>query len=103
MRNYLPLAMLAMASLAGCEGQKGSQGQTMGIKMENLDTTAAVGTDFYQYACGGWMKNNTLSGEYSRFGSFDKLAEDNREQIKGIAENGSQRQSGHAHGSGQKE
>ena len=84
MRNYLPLAMLAMASLAGCEGQKGSQGQTMGIKMENLDTTAAVGTDFYQYACGGWMKNNPLSGEYSRFGSFDKLAEDNREQIKGL-------------------
>ena len=56
----------------------------MGIKMENLDTTAAVGTDFYQYACGGWMKNNPLSGEYSRFGSFDKLAEDNREQIKGL-------------------
>ena len=81
MKNYLPIAMLAMVSLTGCEGQKG---QSMGIKMENLDTTAAVGTDFYQYACGGWMKNNPLSGEYSRFGSFDKLAEDNREQIKGL-------------------
>ena len=56
----------------------------MGIKMENLDQTAVAGNDFYQYACGGWMKNNPLTDEYSRFGSFDKLAEDNREQLKAL-------------------
>lgn len=56
----------------------------MGIKMENLDQTAVAGNDFYQYACGGWMKNNPLTDEYSRFGSFDKLAEDNREQLKSL-------------------
>ena len=59
---------------------------TSGIDLANLDTTAAPGTDFYQYACGGWMKNNPLTGEYSRFGSFDKLAENNREQLKGLIE-----------------
>jgi len=56
----------------------------MGIKMENLDQAAVAGNDFYQYACGGWMKNNPLTDEYSRFGSFDKLAEDNREQLKSL-------------------
>lgn len=55
-----------------------------GIKLENLDTTAQVGTDFYQYACGGWIKNNPLTDEYSRFGSFDKLNEQNREQLNGL-------------------
>jgi len=59
---------------------------TSGIDLANLDTTALPGTDFYQYACGGWMKNNPLTGEYSRFGSFDKLAENNREQLKGLIE-----------------
>ncbi|MBP1631494.1 MAG: peptidase, partial [Bacteroidetes bacterium] len=30
------------------------------------------------------MEKNPLTGEYSRFGSFDKLAENNREQLKGL-------------------
>jgi len=57
-----------------------------GIDLKNLDTTAVPGTDFYQYACGGWMKNNPLTGEYARFGSFDKLAENNRKQLRELIE-----------------
>ena len=59
---------------------------TSGIDINNLDTTVQAGADFYQFASGGWMKNNPLTDEYSRFGSFDKLAENNREQLKGLIE-----------------
>ncbi|WP_430699465.1 hypothetical protein [Parabacteroides leei] len=52
------------------------------IKLANLDTTVAPGTDFYEYACGGWIKNNPLKPEYSRFGTFDQLNEDNQEQLR---------------------
>ena len=58
--------------------------QTTGIDLSNLDTTAVPQNDFYQYACGGWMVNNPLTPEYSRFGSFDKLGLQNLEQVNGL-------------------
>ena len=55
-----------------------------GIVLNDLDRTARPGDDFYQFACGGWMKNNPLPAAYSRFGSFDRLAQDNNERINSI-------------------
>ena len=82
-RHYLPMAVLALAVVAGCDSKKEAV-MTSGIDLANLDTTAVRGADFYQYACGGWMKAHPLTDEYSRFGSFDMLAENNREQLKGL-------------------
>lgn len=57
---------------------------TSGINLDNLDTTVSPQEDFYQYACGGWMKNHPLDAEHSRYGSFDFLAEENQKQLRGI-------------------
>lgn len=83
-RFYLPLIALAVAASA-CNSKK-EVVENGGIQLANLDTTAMPGTDFYQYACGGWMKAHPLTDEYARFGSFDLLAENNREQLKGLIE-----------------
>ena len=64
-----------------------SQGQKSGIRLENLDTTVRPADDFYQFACGGWMKNNPLPDEFSRFGSFDKVADDTRKQLNELITN----------------
>ena len=75
---FLALAAIAVMTTA-CTKQ-----QTTGIHLENLDTTAVAQNDFYQFACGGWMANNPLTPEYSRFGSFDKLGLQNLEQVNGL-------------------
>ena len=77
---------------ASCNSGKQPADLNAGILLANLDTTAQAGADFYQFACGGWMKNNPLPAEYSRFGSFDQLAENNRKQIQTLIEQLSARQ-----------
>lgn len=82
---YYPLFVLGIMALSFSSCSHSSQkGKTAGIKMENLDTTVAPSKDFYEFACGGWMKNNPLPDEYSRYGSFDVVAENNRQRLKDL-------------------
>ena len=82
-RKYVVAAAFA-AMLAGCAGQK--QTNTIGIDLANMDTTVAAGQDFYEYACGNWMKSHPLTAEYSRYGSFEVLNENNRKQLRELIE-----------------
>ena len=80
---YLPFFAFAMLA-ASCGNAP--KGLVSGIDVNNLDTTMAPGTDFYQYACGGWMKAHPLTDQYGRYGSFDMLAENNTKQIRSLIE-----------------
>ena len=76
------LSIATMAVIAtGCQHKAQL---TSGINADNFDTTARLEDDFYQYACGGWMANNPLDAEHSRYGAFDVLAENALENINGI-------------------
>lgn len=79
---YVSVLALALAT-AACNGKKDGA-LSGGIDVANLDKTVSPKTDFYQYACGGWMKTHPLTDEYGRFGSFDLLAENNRTQLHGL-------------------
>ncbi|MCM1151234.1 MAG: M13 family metallopeptidase [Alistipes sp.] len=58
--------------------------KTPAIDPANFDLSVAPETDFYQYATGGWQERNPLKPEFSRYGSFDVLRENNEVRINDL-------------------
>ena len=78
MKKVLTMMVFAMMTVTASAQLKS------GISMNDLDKSVRPADDFYEYACGGWMKANPLPAAYSRYGSFDRLGEDNNKRINGI-------------------
>ncbi len=80
MKSIIPMMAFAAMPLMGAA----QSAFHSGIDLTNLDQSVKPGEDFYQYACGGWMKKNPLPAAYSRYGSFEVLIENNNQRINTI-------------------
>jgi endothelin-converting enzyme/putative endopeptidase len=74
-----------------------AQKTTIDFDVNNIDRSADPCTDFYQYACGSWTRNNPIPPDQSQWGRFSELDERNkyilREILEGAAKPGPQRDS----------
>ncbi|MEE1099744.1 MAG: M13 family metallopeptidase N-terminal domain-containing protein, partial [Alistipes sp.] len=77
MKKFLILSTVALMMIS-CAGK---QATTPAIDLTDFDTTVNPADDFYNYATGGWQKKHPLKPEYSRYGSFDMLRENNEIRI----------------------
>ncbi|MGA2273860.1 MAG: M13 family metallopeptidase [Bryobacteraceae bacterium] len=84
MHKILLVLSLAAWSFWGQAPEKSSS--ALGFSVKNIDATANPCTNFYQYACGGWLKNNPIPADQARWGRFDQLEERNRDVLHEILE-----------------
>jgi putative endopeptidase len=75
------IACLVVASFMGLTETFAQSAYSL---LPGMDPGAKPGTDFYRYATGGWSDANPIPAEYARYGSFDKLRENNLKQLQDL-------------------
>src|SRR5690242_7103437 len=86
------VALPAAAALVWAQGPKAATGaarppaSASGLDLSAIDRSVEPCTDFFQFACGAWIKEHPIPADCPRWGSFDAVQEHNLDILHTILE-----------------
>lgn len=81
----LTLVVAAIVAIMACnENKKSESVMTKAIDTTFMDKSVNPGDDFFRYVNGGWIDNNPIPPEYSQYGAFHVLYDQNQEDLKSL-------------------
>ncbi len=86
MKLRLGLALAVLTGAAVAHAQPAAPTKPSALDPANFDSSARPCEDFYAYANGSWLKNHPIPNDRSHYGSFDEVADRNREVLRKILE-----------------
>ncbi len=85
MKKILFISVLVLASSFSAFAQsKDNKSMEKAICKKNMDTAVKPGNNFYEYVNGGWIKEHPVPPEYSQYGAFTILYEQNQKKLRAL-------------------
>lgn len=81
LKHLIPVLALAVTGASAQQADLKS-----GLDVTDMNPSVKPGADFFEYAGGNWRKNHPIPAEYSRYGSFEMLIENNERQLHELIE-----------------
>lgn len=76
------ITVLLVATTSCCEKKNNNMERTPAISLENMNKDIAPGDNFFEFVNGTWMTNTEIPDEYSQYGAFTELYENNQKQLR---------------------
>ena len=83
--NNKAIAVVLLMAIFSCKSKNDTSAKPDVVAV-NIDSTVSPSTDFFQFANGGWIKNNPIPGEQSSWGIGNLVIEENNKRLREICE-----------------